>query len=703
MTGSRSGSEADPASRRRVRLAGLGAALVAALLLALIGGDTPGERLFDRFQKFHPRSIAADRVAVVLIDADSLRTVGPWPWPRYTIARLIERIAAEGAVAIGLDMVFPEADWSSPARFVAQYPELDPAAATAIAALPSGDVALARVIGAQPVVLARAGVTEGSIDAAGPSGEPAMPLPVEAMIESALPSGVLRFPRALGSIPDLEEVARGQGLVNGAPDPDGTVRRVPLLASVAGQPTPGFALDLARVALGLDAIGVRGGQGGLVAVTLGPRVLPADRDGRMRLHFGQIPAVATLSAVDVLRRPARADRFRGKVVIVGLASAGTVDIVATPLQPEAYGMLVQAQAVDAILAGGALHRPAWAPPVEWGVGLALALATIVLMPRARRRWWPLPLLVALALVGGSFALFAGFGLLLDPIRPLALGGAAFAAAAAMAGLEGARAQARLRAVLEQERLSAARTAGELEAARDIQRGMLPGRASLATLDPVLAVDAVLEAAQSVGGDFYDALRLPDGRIALLVGDVTGKGVPAALFMALGKALTAGALLRGRDLETATADLAHDLARDNSEAMFVTLLLVLVDPATGRAELMNAGHENPLLLRAGSVSPLALEGGPPLCAIDGFPYVAEPLALQPGDGLLLVSDGVTEAQSPVGDFFGHARLAAVLAALGADWTPAIACSALANAVRDFEGGGEPSDDLTILAMRWRGPA
>ncbi|MFS0736709.1 CHASE2 domain-containing protein [Sphingomonas sp. 1P06PA] len=703
MTGSKSGSDVDPASLRRVRIAGAAAALAIAILLALVGGDTPGERLFDRFQKLHPRAIGSDRVAVVLIDAESLRAVGPWPWPRYTIARLVERIAAEGAVAIGLDMVFPETDWSSPARFVGQYPELDLAAAAAIAALPSGDVALARVIGTKPVVLARAGVAAGSVDAGGVAAGDAAQLPIEASITPAPPPGVLAFPQALASIPDFEEVARGQGLVNGAPDADGIVRRVPLVASVAGRATPGFALDLARVALGVDAIGARPGASGLAAVSLGDRLLPVDRDGRMRLHFGRIPPATVISAVDVLRRPTRADRFRGKVAIIGLASAGTVDIVATPLQPEAYGMLVQAQAVDAILGGGALRRPGWAVPAEWALGVVLALLAIALVPRAHRRWWPLPVLAALLWVGGSFALFAGAGLLIDPIRPLAIGGAAFAAAAAAAGLEGARAQARLRAVLEQERLSAARTAGELEAARDIQRGMLPGRASLAALDPALSVDALLEAAQSVGGDFYDALRLPDGRIALLVGDVTGKGVPAALFMALGKALTAGALLRGRGLEAATGDLARDLSRDNSEAMFVTLLLVLVDPLTGRAELMNAGHENPLLLRAGAVAALALEGGPPLCAVDDFPYVAEPLALQPGDGLLLVSDGVTEAQSPDGDFFGHRRLAAVLEALGADWTPAIACSALANAVRDFEAGGEPSDDLTILAMRWRGPA
>lgn len=96
----------------------------------------------------------------------------------------------------------------------------------------------------------------------------------------------------------------------------------------------------------------------------------------------------------------------------------------------------------------------------------------------------------------------------------------------------------------------------------------------------------------------------------------------------------------------------------------------------------------------------MDGGPPLCAAEGFPYQTEVIRLVPGEGLVIVSDGVTEAQSPDGDFFGHVRLAETMAFWGADRPAAEVGAALLHAVRAFEAGGEPSDDFTVLALRYR---
>ncbi len=123
MTGSKSGSDAR-GRRTRIRLAGLAAALAAALFLALAGQGRMANAAFDVWQRISPRDLSATRVEVVVIDPESFAAVGPWPWPRYYLARLVEEIGARGAVAIGLDELFPERDRLSPDLFAALYPEL---------------------------------------------------------------------------------------------------------------------------------------------------------------------------------------------------------------------------------------------------------------------------------------------------------------------------------------------------------------------------------------------------------------------------------------------------------------------------------------------------------------------------------------------------------------------------------------------------
>jgi serine phosphatase RsbU (regulator of sigma subunit) len=245
--------------------------------------------------------------------------------------------------------------------------------------------------------------------------------------------------------------------------------------------------------------------------------------------------------------------------------------------------------------------------------------------------------------------------------------------------------------------------GEMRAARDIQRAMLPDAAALAALHPRLDLDAVLEPAQAIGGDLYDAFALPDGRIVFLVGDVTGKGPSAALFMAVSKALAHSLLRRGdAALNDVIGALNDELADGGHVFVEVTMLCGIIDMASGRVDLVNAGHENPLLLHAdGRLEDVAMEGGLPLCTLAGYPYPLESLVLAPGDGLVIITDGVREAQNAGGDFFGTIRTHDVL--LG--WQPgapaASATQALVKAVRDFEAGNPPSDDLTVLVLRYRG--
>ena len=687
MTASKSASEAK-GPRGRVIVTWLAMTLLA-ILLTLAAGDRMRRGLFDSWQALKERDLSATEVRVVLIDDASIEFVGSWPWPRYYLARLTEELAARGAQVIGFDVLFAEHDRVRAETLLTIYPELSPAVVAEVQSLEPMDQLFGKVIGSAPVVLAHAGVERA------PSDQPPI---ADAPISGSLPSMVDSWPAELAAIPELDDVALGHGLVNGRPDVDGVVRSVPLVMRAGGKPRPSFSLEIARHALGSAAVRVAGDS-----LRVGGRAIPIDRRGRMRLHFGTFPEDKIISAAQVLGHDSRlsADTFKGRPVIIGVSAEGTSDISATPIAAEEFGPLVQAQSVDAILRGGWLKRPSWMGSVEWAVAALLALLALgnAVFGRKYR------LLLALAfgaLPAASWLAFAKAGLLFDPARPAVVGIGAISGVAiglfALARIE----RERLRDALVQERVLAAEAEGELQAARAIQLGMVPPRERLRKLDARVDLDAILEPAKSVGGDYYDALMIDGHRLGFSIADVTGKGVPAALFMAMSKALTSAALSR---LQSDPSDMAEainaELLRDNTEAMSVTMLLGILDLRTGDVEIACAGHEDPVILDSdGNMSRVKLEGGPPFCIAE-FTYPLERLKLKPGATLMLVTDGVTEAQDASAALFGRDR---ILTGRG-EWARSATsiCEAIRDEVRTFEDGTDATDDLTVMVIRYLGSA
>jgi adenylate cyclase len=663
------------------------AMLVLALLVSLVTGLQTRRMLSDGWQRLSPPALSASEVRVVLIDGDSLTMVGPWPWSRYYLARLTEDIARRQGKVIGFDVLFPEPDRVDPKFFAELYPELSSAASREVSALPSMDQVFGNVIGKSPVVIARAGASKGVRDARA--------LIVDAQIKGTLPKRIDQWPAAITAIPELEDVALGHGLVNGQPDSDGTVRAVPLVMRVAGQPMPGFALELARLGLGAQEVRVSPRK-----IALSGRQIPIDSRGRMHFRFGSFPNRNIVSAAAVLGGAVPPDYFRGKIILVGLAAEGTSDIVSTPLAGENYGVVVQAEAVDSILGGHWLERPAWASFVEWGLAALMAILALFAAWSGRRTRSALAV-AFIALPIASWLAFDQLSLLLDATRPLELGGGAFAGVVIGLFADSRREREGLRETLVQERMAAAEAEGELHAAREIQMSMVPPRSALAAVDSRLDADALLEPARSVGGDLFDLVRLDGDRIAFVIGDVTGKGVPAALYMAMSKALTSFVLNReNADLGSAVASVNEELLRGSADALSVTMIVGIIDLRTGAVSQVCAGHEDPITLAAGgAVECHRLEGGPPLGLVD-YPYPVESLTLSPGDSLILVTDGITEAQDRSEALYGRQQLLDVVASNGG--TATALCEGLRDAVRAFEGGIEPTDDLTVMALRYLGP-
>jgi adenylate cyclase len=683
MTGSKSNSERKWPGRRVV-MTWLVMTLIT-VLLTLGLGERMRRGVFDSWQALNPRDLSASDVRVVMIDDESVELVGSWPWTRYYLARLTEELAARGAKVIAFDIMFPEHDRVRPDTFVSLYPELSPAAAAEVKALQPMDQLFGKVAGMAPVVFGHAGVDKAPAD---------QPPIADAPIKGRLPPAVDNWPAELAAIPELDDVALATGLINGRPDSDGVVRAVPLVMRAGGKPRPGFALEIARAALGAENIVVDRSQ-----VRLDGRAIPIDPRGRMRLHFGHFPSSKIVSAAYVLgdAKRLKPDAFAGKSVIVGLMAEGSSDIAATPLAAEEFGPLIQAQAVDAILRGGWLQRPTWVTPAEWAAAALLALLALG-NALYGRRYRIFLTLVFLAVPLASWLAFKNAALLLDPARPLLVGGGGVAGVAmglfALARLE----RERLRETLVQERILTAEAEGELEAARAIQMGMVPPRARLRNFDPRVDLDALLEPAKSVGGDFYDAMKIGEDQLGFAIGDVTGKGVPAALFMAMSKALTSAALARmDADPDTMASAINAELLKDNSEAMSLTMLFGILDLNTGTVRMVCAGHEDPLLLSAdGKVTRVRLEGGLPFCVAD-LPYPLETLTLKAGETLVLITDGVTEAQNAQGALFGSGRILADRDVEAGSATTI--CEKIRDQVRVFEEGTEATDDLTVMAVRY----
>lgn len=659
------------------------------------------EAQFDHYQRVLPRQRDSEPVIIVGIDSQSLVQLGQWPWSRDLIAGLVAKIQAGRPLALGIDVVFAERDRYSPEVLGKHIPGI---AADTLAALPDPDRKLARALEGTPTVLAIAGLSKAL-----PGGrQPSKPLPVfdqDTQRDRFLP----HFISALASRPVIESAAAGEGLINATPElgqadsQRGVLRRVPTLAFVDELPFLSLPLEMIRVALGEGGkVQTEEGAQGMQAIRIGDYRLPVQRSGELLLHFGRSSANYYLSAADVLAGIHDPELFRSRFVIIGFNSTGLQDRIVTPLGESLPGVDIHAQVIESVLAGQALQRPYWVQWAEMATLLGVGLALIAFIPRLRARYAVLSFALAstLMLAGGYLAFFAarylfdGASLLLLLCPPFIslLGNTLITADTLRRSAE---------AQLQQSREEAARMNGELDAARRIQMGLLPDTSTLFPDERRFSVAALLEPARAVGGDYYDCFMLDDRRLCIAIGDVSGKGVPASLFMAISKTLTGTLTRRHAELGPAFRDIEAELNRENPEYLFVTAFIGVLDVESGHLDYVCAGHDAPLIVRNGQLLPIDTRAiaGPPLCAAGNYPFESARMQLHAGDLLCLFTDGVTEAMNGPA-MFGSERLQTAIAAFGTTRVQDCALS-LRNAVRHFEAGHPPADDLTLLFLRWHG--
>lgn len=415
--------------RSTIMLAGLAAVLLVALarLAAPALFAQASGLVFDRYQRLSPRPYRDAGVRVVDIDDESVRRLGQWPWPRTELAAMDEAIAKAGAAAIAYDIVFSEADRTSP-RFLAERAErsgASPAQVAVLKGLPDQDSRFAASLAAAPSVL-------GFFLTQDRPGAPVRPKAGFAVAGSDPGASLTDYSGAILPLPQFQEAAAGLGFVSHKGDADGIIRRVPLVARANGVLVPSLSAEALRVAQGAGSLIVRSsdasgetnvGAPEAVGVKIGEAEVPVTERGEMWMHYSLPVPERTVPAWKILSGqvpPAVMERlFSGRIVLIGAGAIGLRDLVATPMQERELGVVVHAQAVEQMVLGDFLERPDWAAGLEMavllgaGILLALLLPSIGALPGALLAGGLMS-----AVAGGSWYAFTAKRLLIDPTAPI---------------------------------------------------------------------------------------------------------------------------------------------------------------------------------------------------------------------------------------------------------------------------------------------
>jgi sigma-B regulation protein RsbU (phosphoserine phosphatase) len=249
------------------------------------------------------------------------------------------------------------------------------------------------------------------------------------------------------------------------------------------------------------------------------------------------------------------------------------------------------------------------------------------------------------------------------------------------------------ALLEQAQ---AQIKAELDVARALQIAILP---ATFPAKPGCNSSARMIPATTMGGDFYDFIELRDGLIGLVMADVSGKGVPAAFFMAVARTTLRDVAAHHRNPGECLAQANDFLCQQNPMDLFVTVFYCILDPASGLLRYANGGHNPPYLRRAdGSIEALSGSGGLVLGAMTGMAYPEHAVRLGPGDRLVLYTDGVTEAFNPNGEAYGTERLCEEIRSHGAGGAAGL-IEHICSDVTIFAGSAPQSDDIALIVLSW----
>ena len=364
-----------------------------------------GLKIYDAMLYALPPSEGKNGPVLVNLDEKSLTEFGQWPWPRYRMAQLLDKLHQLAPRAVGLDILFAEPDRTS-LHILQQELRHNFALRLDISGLPehmaNNDLALARSLARGPFVLGYKFLFEGE-------GSPGSERLLHPVVVAARQRGSVRADAALftaraviTNISELSLAASASGFLNYPADADGVLRRVPLLLKFQDQIYPSMALATAMLAMGRKNIVLDLEDGRLQAVLLDNHRIPVDEAGNLLLAYqGKHVFFDAVSAADVLHDKVDKDRIAGKIILLGTTATGLMDTHTSPLDPHFPGVAVHATVVENIITNHFLARPAWADGAELAFVFLLGLLSTFILAMAR------PLFSLFLLVYGSAGLWYG--------------------------------------------------------------------------------------------------------------------------------------------------------------------------------------------------------------------------------------------------------------------------------------------------------
>ena len=377
---------------------------------------------FDHYQQLGPGTYDPDLpIRVVDIDEASLAKIGQWPWPRTTIAKLLQTLTAQGAAAVAFDVLFAEPDATSLEQVVKRLPPADAQLLSgAIAERPTNDQVFADALKDSPSVLSVA-LGDGA----------STTLPKKAGFATAGddPRPFLAgFNVATKNLPELEQAARGIGAYNWSPDRDQIVRRVALMYRLGSALVPSLAAEALRVAQGATSYVIKsanasgetafGRSTGLNHIRIGKVEVPTDGAGGVYLKFRHFDKSTYLPAWKVLAGETSPEEIDKRIILVGTSASGLLDLRATPLDAAIPGIEIHAQVLEHLLTGQFLTRPDYALALEEFVMLIFCVGLAVLLPLVSAKYaFAIGLSAMGLIVFGGWAAYRYFDLLFDPSYP----------------------------------------------------------------------------------------------------------------------------------------------------------------------------------------------------------------------------------------------------------------------------------------------
>lgn len=377
-------------------------------------------KIFDAFQQWSPRDYSEQPVRIIDIDDESLKRIGQWPWPRNKMAELVNKLHEAGATVIVLDVVFAEADRTSPAQLKALWPE-NKALGNLANTLPDHDQLFAEAI-------KQSNVVTGFVLTSSPSG--LLPKNKAGYVfagENPAPY-LLMYKGAVNAMPQFEQVATGNGALNSSPDDDGILRKISLLYRVGEELYPSLTMEALRIAQGassyiIKSVGASGEEGfgsaeGITHIRNGEFIIPTTANGQLWVHYTPYKASRYIPAWKILGDTADPEKIAGHIVILGTSAAGLKDIRTTPLNPVTSGVEVHAQAMEQVLAGDYLYRPDWVEGAEIALMVIAGALMVYMIAKASALWQALFTCVVLVGAGGaSWYAYQYVHYLIDPVIP----------------------------------------------------------------------------------------------------------------------------------------------------------------------------------------------------------------------------------------------------------------------------------------------